>query len=134
MCFSFLLSKKGVSKKSSNYQLIAFISCPSKAFEIIINMKVFIHLSASDLSEHQQVLLNRLFTGNHFAATVKPLLLHKSLLSELSFHEFFSVLYTSISNFHSCRSIFALVDGHFRLCDIAVPKVFVLSATLSVAH
>lgn len=75
MCFSFLLSKKGVSKKFSNYQPIASISCPSKAFEIIINMKVFIHLSASDLTEHQQVLLNRLFTGNNFAATVKPLLL-----------------------------------------------------------
>ncbi len=148
--------EKGDCSNPSNYSLIAFLSCLSKAFETIFNRKILKHLSASNLlSDHQHWFCKGRSTGDlafltnsrtsslsRFGETFAVALdmskafdrvWHKSLLSKLHSFGFYPSLCIYISSFLSGQSISVIVDSHSstpKPVNSGIPQGSLLSPTL----
>ncbi len=148
--------KKDERSNPSNNRPIALLSCLSKAFESILNLKIQKHLSTSDLlSDRQYGFRKGRSTGDllslltdswssslsRFGKTFSVALdiskafdriWHKSLLSKLPSFGFYPSLCSFISSFLSGRSISAVVDGQClspKPINSGVPQDPVLSPT-----
>ncbi len=148
--------KKGDRFNPSNYRPIALLSCLSKAFKTILNRKIPMHLSSSNLVSDRQYGFRKArstgdlafstdswsFSFSCFGETLAVALeklkafsrvWYKSLLSKLPSYGFYPSLCTFISSFLTGRSISAVVDGHSsksKSINSGVPQGSVLSPTL----
>ncbi len=143
--------KKGDRSNLSNYRPIALLSCLSKPFETILNMKIFKHVSASNLNLVRQYVFRNgcsavdllpfltncwSFSLSRFRETFTIALdmskaleraWHKSLLSKLPSFGFYPSLCTFISSFILGQSFSAIVDGHCytpKSINSGVPQSF----------
>ncbi len=152
-----LVPREGDRPNSSNYQSIAILSCLCKAFEMILNKKVFKHFSSSNLvSDHQYGFWKGCSTGDLLAFLINSWssclsifgetfsvaldilkafdkVRHKYLLFTLPCYGFYPSLCTFISSFLSGRFISAVVGSHCstpKSINSGVLQGSVLSPTL----
>ncbi len=129
------MPKNGDRSNFSDYCPIALLSCLSKAFESILNLKIQKHLSTSDLLSDRQYGFHMgrstgdliAFPTNTWSSSLSRFgetfavaldiskafdrVWHKSLLSKLPSYSFYPSLSSFISSIISDRSISAVVDG-----------------------
>ncbi len=148
---SYSVPKKDDRSNPSNHRPIVLLSCLSKAFESILNLKIQKHLLTSYLIVNIGCTTGDLFSLltdswssslSRFGETLSVALdiskasdrvWHKSLLSKLPSFDFYPSLCSFISSFLSGRTISAVVDGQCsssKPINNGVPQGFVLSRTL----